>query len=305
MENKELQILSEIKDLMTSLRSQMELLEIKFAQLQHVAGQEDEDMTPIDLDLDDMMVEPVAEIPETEDVVEPEAEVPETEISVTDVQEVEDVVEQEAEVPEAEDVVEPVVEDTVDDDLPFDDVPAEPAEEQFEEPTEEQFEEPVEETFQENVEEQVEEPVEVLMEEPAEEPVMFIEEPVEPVADEDDDLPIFAEPEPEPVPQAAPIDSKPRQAVIDSMTDRQAWRTDMPGTPVKDIRSAISLNDRILFINMLFGQDPMAFQDALTKINQMISLDEVVDFVVTGRPEWDLESETVYRFMMAVRRKIR
>lgn len=297
MENKELQILSEIKDLMTSLRSQMELLEIKFAQLQHVAGQEDEDMTPIDLDLDDMMVEPVDEIPETEDVVEPEAEVPETEISVTDVQEVEDVVEPEIEVP--------VVEDTVDDDLPFDDVPAEPAEEQFEEPTEEQFEEPVEETFQENVEEQVEEPVEVLMEEPAEEPVMFIEEPVEPVADEDDDLPIFAEPEPEPVPQAAPIDSKPRQAVIDSMTDRQAWRTDMPGTPVKDIRSAISLNDRILFINMLFGQDPMAFQDALTKINQMISLDEVVDFVVTGRPEWDLESETVYRFMMAVRRKIR
>lgn len=293
MENKELQILSEIKDLMTSLRSQMELLEIKFAQLQHVAGQEDEDMTPIDLDLDDMMVEPVDEIPEIEDVVEPEAEVPETEISVTDVQEVEDVVEPEIEVP--------VVEDTVDDDLPFDDVPAEQAEEQFEEP--------VEETFQENVEEQVEEPVEVLMEEPAEEPaeepVMFIEEPAEPVADEDDDLPIFAEPEPEPVQEAAPIDRKPRQAVIDSMTDHQAWRTDMPGTPVKDIRSAISLNDRILFINMLFGQDPMAFQDALTKINKMASLDEVVDFVVNERPEWDLESETVYRFMMAVRRKIR
>ena len=272
MENKELQILSEIKDLMTSLRSQMELLEIKFAQLQHVAGQEDEDMTPIDLDLDDMMVEPVDEIPETEDVVEPVVEVPE------------------AELPE-------VAEDIVDDDLPFDDIPAEPVEEQFDEP--------VEETFEEHVEEQVEEPVEVLMEEPEEEPVVIIEEPAEPVADEDDDLPIFAEPEPEPVQQTAPIDRKPRQAVIDSMTDRQAWRTDMPGTPVKDIRSAISLNDRILFINMLFGQDPMAFQDALTKINQMASLDEVVDFVVNERPEWDLESETVYRFMMAVRRKIR
>lgn len=272
MENKELQILSEIKDLMTSLRSQMELLEIKFAQLQHVAGQEDEDVTPIDLDLDDMMAEPVDEIPETEDVVEPVAEVPEAEVSE-------------------------IIEDTVNDDLPFDDVPVEPVEEQFDEP--------VEETFEEHVEEQVEEPVEVLMEEPAEEPVVIIEEPAEPVAEEDDDLPIFAEPEPEPVPQAAPIDSKPRQTVIDSMTDRQAWRTDMPGTPVKDIRSAISLNDRILFINMLFGQDPMAFQDALTKINQMTSLDEVVDFVVNERPEWDLASETVYRFMMAVRRKIR
>lgn len=256
MENKELQILSEIKDLMTSLRSQMELLEIKFAQLQHVAGQEDEDMTPIDLDLDDMMVEPVAEIPEIEDVVEPVAEVPEAEVSE-------------------------IIEDTVDDDLPFDDIPAEPLEEAVEEP----FEEPVEDMM--------------------EEPVVLMEEPAEPVADEDDDLPIFAEPEPEPVQQAAPIDSKPRQTVIDSMTDRQAWRTDMPGTPVKDIRSAISLNDRILFINMLFGQDPMAFQDALTKINQMASLDEVVGFVVNERPEWDLASETVYRFMMAVRRKIR
>lgn len=284
MENKELQILSEIKDLMATLRDQMELLETKIAQLQHVAGQEDEDMTPIDLDLDDMMVEPVAEIPETEDVVEPEAEVPETEISVTDVQEVEGVVEP---------VEVPVVEDTVDDDLPFDDVPAEPVKEPVEEPIEEAVEEPFE------------EPVEDMMEEPEEEPVVLIEEPAEPVADEDDDLPIFAEPEPEPVQEAAPIDSKPRQAVIDSMTDRQAWRTDMPGTPVKDIRSAISLNDRILFINMLFGQDPMAFQDALTKINQMASLDEVVDFVVNERPEWDLESETVYRFMMAVRRKIR
>ena len=96
-----------------------------------------------------------------------------------------------------------------------------------------------------------------------------------------------------------------QQAVIDLMAEKYTWRTAIPGTPVKDIRGAIALNDRVLFINHLFGTDPMAFQDALTKINQMASLDEVVDFVVNERPEWDLESETVYRFMMAVRRKIR
>ena len=117
------------------------------------------------------------------------------------------------------------------------------------------------------------------------------------------------EPEPEPEPVAVPeepvVDQKARPAVIDSMIDRQAWRTDMPGTQVKDIRSAISLNDRILFINMLFNQDPMAFQEALTKINQMTTLDEAVSYIVAERPDWDLGSETVYRFMMAVRRKIR
>ena len=147
----------------------------------------------------------------------------------------------------------------------------------------------------------VEEPVvpEPVVSEP------IVTEPVipEPLVQEDDDLPIFAESEP--VYEKVAAAQKPKAAVIDAMTDRQAWRTDMPGTAVKDIRSAISLNDRILFINHLFGQDPLAFQDALTKINQMSSLDEVVEYVVSELPEWNLESDTVYRFMMAVRRKVR
>lgn len=121
---------------------------------------------------------------------------------------------------------------------------------------------------------------------------------------EDDDLPFFeelaetVEDLPAPVESAAPV------AVIDVMTARQAWRTDMPGTPVRDIRSAISLNDRILFINWLFNEDPMAFQETLTALNAMTSFDEAVNFVVARHPEWDLESDTVYRFMMALRRRL-
>ena len=249
MENREQQILSEIKAMMASVRSQLELLDAKMAELQQAVGQEDEEMVPIDLELDDIQYDAPAEMPVDEPV-----EIP--------------------------------VEDEPDDDLPFYDLPAEPVEE------------PVEET----VEEPVEEAVEEVAEEPADLPA---EEPV--VQDDDDDLPIFAEPEPEPVavPEEPVVDQKTRPAVIDSMIDRQAWRTDMPGTQVKDIRSAISLNDRILFINMLFNQDPMAFQEALTKINQMTTLDEAVSYIVAERPDWDLGSETVYRFMMAVRRKIR
>ena len=253
MENREQQILSEIKAMMASVRSQLELLDAKMAELQQAVGQEDEEMVPIDLELDDIQYDAPAEMPVDEPV-----EIP----------------------------VEDSAEDESDDDLPFYDLPAEPVEE------------PVEET----VEEPVEEAVEEVAEEPADLPA---EEPV--VQDDDDDLPIFAEPEPEPVavPEEPVVDQKTRPAVIDSMIDRQAWRTDMPGTQVKDIRSAISLNDRILFINMLFNQDPMAFQEALTKINQMTTLDEAVSYIVAERPDWDLGSETVYRFMMAVRRKIR
>ena len=125
---------------------------------------------------------------------------------------------------------------------------------------------------------------------------------------EDDDLPFFderenvveeavLEPVAEQVVKSAPI--------IDTMTDMQAWRTDMPGSPVKDVRSAISLNDRILFINKLFDEDPMAFQEAIGKVNSFETFAQVVEYISTEHSDWNLESDTVYRFMMAVRRKVR
>ena len=239
MEKKESQILSEIMAMMTSIRSQMDLLEAKVAELQGLADQEDMDMTPIDLDLDDIVAGPVVTADEPIEVVQD---------------------------PETED--EPVEPEVVD-------------------------------------EPEIEVVVELVE--------SGLEEAVEP-EQEDDNLPVFMEPEQEPViePVVEPVaepesvaETKPAVAVIDSMTDRQAWRTDMPGSPVRDIRSAISLNDRILFINGLFAQDPMAFQETLTRINQMETLDEVVAYLVAARPDWDLESEIVYRFMMAVRRKVK
>ena len=91
--------------------------------------------------------------------------------------------------------------------------------------------------------------------------------------------------------------------VIDAMIAKQPWRTDMPGSSVRDVRSAISLNDRILFINYLFGEDPMSFQEMLTQLNAMSSFEEAAAYAIAAHPEWDLESDTVYRFMMALRRR--
>ena len=139
---------------------------------------------------------------------------------------------------------------------------------------------------------------------------------------EDDDLPFFDEPE-NIVEEAAPILEPVAEPVlesvvetaaepvvksapiIDTMTDKQAWRTDMPGSPVKDVRSAISLNDRILFINKLFDEDPMEFQEAIGKVNSFETFAQVVEYISTEHSDWNLESDTVYRFMMAVRRKVR
>ena len=93
-------------------------------------------------------------------------------------------------------------------------------------------------------------------------------------------------------------------AVMDKLASKEAWRTDLPGTKVSDIRSAISLNDRILFINHLFGEDPAAFKEALTSLNAMENFDQAADYIASIHPEWNMESDTVYRFMMAVRRRL-
>lgn len=150
--------------------------------------------------------------------------------------------------------------------------------------------------------------VEDVVEEVAEPVAEVMIEPVQDgEASADDDLPFFDVPEeifqPTPVVQTARKTVE-KPAVIDVMTEKQAWRTAMPGSPVKDIRSAIALMDRVLFINNLFGADAMAFQEALNQINQMQSLDEAVEYLAAIHPEWDFNSQTVYSFMMAVRRKV-
>ncbi|MGM9737954.1 MAG: hypothetical protein ACI3ZT_06030 [Candidatus Cryptobacteroides sp.] len=94
-------------------------------------------------------------------------------------------------------------------------------------------------------------------------------------------------------------------AVIDQSALRLSWLTDIPGPEVKDVRSAISLNDRVMFIGTLFREDSMLFQDVVSHINSMTSLDKAVSYLQETFPEWNMDSDPVYRFMMAVRRKIR
>lgn len=227
MENREQQILSEIKVMMESIRTQLELLDAKMVELQQCVDPEDFDNDPIELDID---------VPVTfeEDAV--------TEVVMDDLPE-----------PEVEEVESESVEAVTDEDIP------EPAGEA----------------------ESVEDPEE-----------------------DDDDIPgVFDQPVP--LYQAAQSSPVVKPSVAEVMAENHPWRTDMPGTPVKDVRSAISLNDRIIFINYLFDEDPMAFQNAINQINAMTSLDQVVAYVKAERPEWDLNSELVYRFMMAVRRRVK
>ena len=243
MENRQKQILSEIQEMMSSIRMQLEKLDVKIAEFQQVADIEGVEAAPIDLEIDESYFIEETVVEGSLDIEDVESEL-ETEVMAEGEPEV-------VVVPEvvAEALVEPEVETVV------------------------------------------------------EAPVEPVAEPeVESEAEPEEDLPLFAEPES--IFEVAQKSPKATRAVIDVMEDKQAWRTDMPGAPVKDLLSAISLNDRVQFINVLFNEDPAAFQQARARINMMETLDEVIEYI-TAEFDWDLNSQVVYRFMMAVRRKVK
>ena len=108
---------------------------------------------------------------------------------------------------------------------------------------------------------------------------------------------VTAEPEPEPAPAPAPAPA-PGKA-----TAGYLWETDIPGSKVSNILSAISLNDRVLFINVLFREDARLFRDTVAALNSMQGFGEAKQYIMDRFRDWNLSSETVYRLMMAVRRK--
>ena len=140
------------------------------------------------------------------------------------------------------------------------------------------------------------EPVDIMIDDepaPAPEP---IREP-EPLPEPEPEPEPESEPEPEPEPESEPAPEKP---ALD-----YRWAKDLPGNPVTNIISGISLNDRVLLINTLFKEDPILFQKTIGAFNGMTTLMEAVDYVRTEFPGWNLSSDIVYRLMMAVRRKLK
>ena len=137
----------------------------------------------------------------------------------------------------------------------------------------------------------------------------FEEKPAENVSPVEVDLPM-AEPElpvvteaAEPEPEPAPEPQAPKKS-LKTVDGSYAWQSAKPGMPVKNLRSAISLFDRALFINTLFKEDYSLYDKTISELNQVASFPEAIDYILTNFPDWNLASDVVYSFMMALRKKL-
>ncbi len=141
----------------------------------------------------------------------------------------------------------------------------------------------------------------IVADEPEEEPVVeqepAVEEPI-------------AEPEPEPEPVVEPEPIVEQEPVVESEPMPTPTPTEKPrpvqtslfGTPVSDIRQAISLGDRFLFQRELFGGKGELMQKTLDQLDQLSSLGEALTYI-GDKFQWDKESSTYELFVNVLRRR--
>lgn len=107
--------------------------------------------------------------------------------------------------------------------------------------------------------------------------------------------PIVAEIKPEPIAEPAQPEVQPAQTAAPRATT-------LFGSPVSDIRQAISLGDRFLFQRELFEQSGEKMQKTLDAINKCKSYEEAVNMLdITYH--WDKETTAYTLFMAALQRR--
>ncbi len=346
MENREQQILSEIKEMMASIRSQLEMLDMKMAELQHEVDPEEFEADAMDMELDGVMpvggfaglveigegAEEVEAVAMAEDGLEAEGgeeAVAEAGLEAKGGEEAVamDFVESGAEGPAEEEeegaAGEPEAGAAKENVKAVAEAIVEPDEESEEEGAAGEPEGGVDEMQVEDSKLEIEElDIEDL---PEIEDILDFEDiedlelkmadmpepvtvPVEVAVTAPVTVPV-AEPEPtskqaEVITIAEKAEENAKPTLNDVKAPVYAWKRDMTGSPVRDVRSAISLNDRVIFINMLFSEDARLFVNTLMHINTLTTLDQAVEYLTRNFPQWDMNSEVVYHFMMAVRRKV-
>ena len=125
---------------------------------------------------------------------------------------------------------------------------------------------------------------------PQPEPVAEPEPQPEQVVEQSAPEPVVEQPQPEP----AAEQPKPE-------APHAPLQTSLFGTPVTDIRQAVSIGDRFLFQRELFGGNAEKLQQTLTELNNLHSLDEAVALV--DKFGWDKQSPTYELFLNVLRRR--
>jgi hypothetical protein len=85
-------------------------------------------------------------------------------------------------------------------------------------------------------------------------------------------------------------------------TTKETSNPAITGTHVEDIRKAIGINDKFLFLRELFGNNSDFMNQTIDELNKLNTFAQAQAFLKSNF-SWDMDDETVIAFHAAVRRK--
>ncbi len=161
---------------------------------------------------------------------------------------------------------------------------------------------------------------------PAPAPIVVAEQPFIPEVKEEEPQAITPEPEiitpeppavkaPEPPVYVAPVKPEPVKEKEEVLTINQRMSaqlnkggvTDQPaGQPVSDLKHAISLNDKLLYIKDLFNGYNLAYSEAIEILNRLSSFEDAERFLSKNyvtKNNWENKPDTVAKFYAVLKRR--
>ncbi|MBO4692207.1 MAG: hypothetical protein J5604_05465 [Bacteroidales bacterium] len=144
-----------------------------------------------------------------------------------------------------------------------------------------------------------------LVEFPIDEEEFEKEEEEGPEEDEVEDEPVEEEVDGEEPAMEESGDEEVGEPEEEKKRDWYDWEYDYPAEYVEDLVGSMGINDRLEFIRELFNSNSVEFERDMQHIDQLENFKTIVSYMRQTHPNWDEESDTVYRFYMHVRRKFR
>src|SRR5476651_1353395 len=141
------------------------------------------------------------------------------------------------------------------------------------------------------------------------EPVAHFEEPETPAyTPPEPEIPTYTQPEPDLT--ARPVDDFDKQPLtlnqILSAQMANATRLSEQLSPIKDLRSAINLNDKMLYVKDLFNGYSLSYSEAIEILNRMDSYNDADHFLRTNyitKNRWEEKQATADKFYALLKRR--
>lgn len=149
-------------------------------------------------------------------------------------------------------------------------------------------------------------------------PAAIVKEP-EPVIETKEPEPAAETPEPEPGPQPVVIETTHTQILVEedkiiTLNDKMSAQLgsasrmsdQLSGQPITDLKSAISINDKLLYIKELFNGYSLAYSEAIELLNRVKTLEEAQKFLNNSyatKNNWQDKQATADKFYALLQRR--